>query len=128
MDIKDLKKLTQKMRVLYVEDEATVREETARFLNHFFDDIVIAHNGQAGLECFENEVFDLVITDLKMPKLSGEKMILKIKDQRPETIVIAISGISDNENRENLRSDFFINKPTDLQDFIDILTKIMEQQ
>lgn len=127
MDIKELKDITQKLRVLYVEDEDIVRETTVTFLKHFFDDMVVASDGEEGLESFEKEIFDLVITDLKMPKLSGEELIEKIKAHRPETIVIAMSGISGNEGGENIRSDFFIVKPASMEDIVGILTQIVEQ-
>lgn len=128
MDMKELRILTQKLRVLYVEDEDEIRETTIRFLKHFFDDIMVASNGGEGLESFEKGIFDLVITDLKMPKLSGEKLIEKIKAHRPETIVIAMSGISGNEGRENIESDFFIVKPASIEDLVGILTEIVEQR
>lgn len=128
MNIKELQKLTKKLRVLYVEDEDAIREGTTTFLNHFFDDIVVASDGEAGLKYFEKGVFDLVITDLKMPKLSGEKMITKIKEHRPETIIIAMSGASGNDGRENLGSDFFIQKPANIQDFTSVLTQVMEHR
>jgi CheY-like chemotaxis protein len=128
MDMKELKKLTQKLRVLYVEDEDKVRETTVVFLNRFFDDIVVATNGQEGLESFEKGVFDLVITDLKMPKLSGEELITKIKAYKPETIIITMSGISGNEGRENIGSDFIIVKPASIENIIGVLTEIVEQR
>lgn len=124
--MKELRILTQKLRVLYVEDEDKIREATISFLKHFFDDIVVASDGREGLESFEKGIFDLVITDLKMPKLSGEKLIEKIKAQRPETIVIAMSGISGNEGRENIGSDFFIVKPASIEDLVAILTQMVE--
>ena len=126
--MKELRILTQKLRVLYVEDEDEIRETTIRFLKHFFDDIMVASNGGEGLESFEKGIFDLVITDLKMPKLSGEKLIEKIKAHRPETIVIAMSGISGNEGRENIESDFFIVKPASIEDLVGILTEIVQQR
>ena len=85
-------------------------------------------DGQEGLESFEKEIFDLVITDLSMPKLSGEELIEKIKAHRPETIVIAMSGISGNEGKENIESDFFIVKPVRIENFVGILTEIIEQK
>ncbi len=127
MDMKELRILTQKLRVLYVEDEDKIRETTVTFLNHFFDDMVVAADGQEGLESFEKEVFDLVITDLKMPKLSGKELITKIKAHRPETIIIAMSGVSGNEGRENSGGDFFIVKPAHMEDFIGVLKQIVEQ-
>ena len=113
---------------LYVEDEDIVREKTVKFFNKFFDDIVVATDGQEGLESFEKGVFDLVITDLKMPKFSGEELIKKIKAQKPETIIIAMSGISGNEGMENIESNFFIVKPASIENLVGVLTEMIEQR
>ena len=126
--MKELKILTQKLRVLYVEDEDKIRETTIKFLKNFFDDMVVASDGEEGLKSFEKEIFDLVITDLKMPKLSGKELIKKIKAHRPETIVIAMSGTSGNEGGENIESDFFIVKPASIENIIGVLTEIIEQR
>lgn len=126
MPIKALRNWTQKLRILYVEDEKDIREETTTFLKHLCDDIVVAENGEEGLACFTQGNFDLVITDLHMPKLGGEAIIDAIKTTNPEVIVIAMSGISGNNGREKLSCDFFIQKPASLEDFASVLSKIRD--
>ena len=126
MPIKKLRNWTQTLRVLYVEDEKEIREETGTFLKHLIKDLVIAENGDEGLAQFRKGAFDLVITDLKMPKMGGEAMIDKIKEIDPEVIIITMSGISGSDGRENLPSDFFIRKPASMEDFVDVLTKIRD--
>ena len=67
-----------------------------------------------------------MITDLKMPKMGGEVMIDEIKKIDPEVIIIAMSGISGNDGREHLLSDFFIRKPASMEDFVGVLTQIRD--
>ena len=53
MPIKALQNWTQTLRVLYVEDEKEIREETGTFLKHLIKDLVIAENGDEGLAQFK---------------------------------------------------------------------------
>lgn len=128
MDIKTLRNWTLNLRVLYVEDEQEIREETVLFLEHFIDHLTVATNGQEGWDYCEKETFDLVITDLKMPVMNGETMVRKIKTLHPEVVIITMSGISGNEGKTNLPSDFFIRKPASTEDFVDVLTQIRERE
>jgi YesN/AraC family two-component response regulator len=127
MDIKRLRDWTQKLHVLYVEDEQEIQEWTVVFLKHLIDHLSVATNGQEGWDYCEKESFDLVITDLKMPVMDGETMVKKIKTLHPEVVVITMSGISGNEGEANLPSDFFIRKPASTEDFINVLMQIREK-
>lgn len=127
MDIKTLRKWTKKLRVLYVEDEKEIRDETVLFLNHFIDHLTIATNGQEGWEYCEKEPFDMVITDLKMPVMNGETMVNKIKEVWPKIVIITMSGISGNDGETSLPSDFFLRKPASMEDFIDVLMQIQDK-
>ena len=55
------------IKVLYVEDENELREETLLFLQRIFTNVDSASNGQEGLELFKKHKYDFVISDLKMP-------------------------------------------------------------
>jgi CheY-like chemotaxis protein len=127
MDLKTLREWTRFLHVLYVEDEQEIREETAAFLHRLIDSVTVAENGEAGWNAFQKERFDLVITDLKMPRMGGEEMIKKIKSSDPGVILIAMSGISGNNGRQNLPSDFFIPKPASMEDFIRVLQQIHDR-
>ena len=79
-DAKKLQKLTKKLTLLYVEDDLNIQKQTVKYLKKFFASVSVASNGFKGLEIFEVNKFDLVITDLSMPKMDGIEFIEKIKE------------------------------------------------
>ena len=93
MDIEKFKNL----RVLYVEDEVQLRDTTSKSLNIIIPNIVVASNGKEGLEKFNAGEFDLIITDLEMPIMSGIDMIKKIQ-VIDENIPIIVTTAYDNKN------------------------------
>ena len=65
--------------ILYVEDEDGIRESLSGFLNFMCDKLYIATDGQNGLELFQEHSADIVISDIKMPKMNGIDMAKAIK-------------------------------------------------
>ena len=93
-----------KTKVLLVEDEDLARKTLSFYLNTIFDEVVLAKDGEEGLnlvkENFQNnEDFDLVITDLNMPNLSGMQMIDEILKLHPTQRFIIVSA---HKNEEDL--------------------------
>jgi len=111
---KDLAQYAAHLNVLYVEDDLALREETSYMLEPFFKSIRSASDGLEGLELYNKESFDLVITDINMPKMNGLKMIEKIKEINPEQKIVAISAHNEPEVLIGLIKDgtsSFILKP-----------------
>ncbi len=69
--IEKLSQYSKNIKVLYVEDDAVAREYISEFLSTIFDNLIIAIDGEDGLEKFKNNDINLVITDIMMPKLNG---------------------------------------------------------
>ncbi|QSZ41406.1 response regulator [Sulfurimonas aquatica] len=122
MNIKESHDAMSNIKLLYVEDEEGIRNQTANFLQKFFTEMDIAEDGEAGLELFSKKLHDLVITDLKMPKMSGKEMLSKIVALKPDTITVVMSGISSDSDIKKDEVDFFIDKPASL----DTLLQMME--
>jgi CheY-like chemotaxis protein len=80
------------LRILVAEDEslaAMVIEEALTDLGH---DVTLAQDGQAALEMAENASFDMLITDLAMPRLPGWELIPRLRAGRPGLPVVVMTG------------------------------------
>ncbi len=75
-DIKTIREKVRSLHVLLVDDEDLILEGTSAFLRKFFDQVDTAKNGEIGLEKFKNDgPYDIVLSDIQMPKMSGDKLI-----------------------------------------------------
>ena len=87
--------------ILIVDDDDTIRD----ILYELFSDMYRCHaadTAETALQWLDTEVYDVVVTDLSMPGLSGLELLGQVKQRFPETAVIIITGISDREHAEGL--------------------------
>jgi len=77
-----------KVNILYVEDDEKIREGYARTLARTAKELYIAHNGEMGLELFAQHPMDIIVTDIKMPAMSGIDMIKEIRKNAPDISII----------------------------------------
>jgi len=78
--------------ILLVEDDDSYREMLCTSLVERGHTVVETHDGQEALKCFQGGKFDLVITDILMPKKDGVETIIELRKLNAETRIIAISG------------------------------------
>ena len=114
------------IKVLYVEDNEDVAQSTIELLREFFDNIDYAQNGQIGYENFQKNIYDLIITDIKMPVLNGLEMIKKIREGNDDVSIVVISAYDEPEYftkcvEQNV--DGYIMKPINLQQLTKVLHK-----
>jgi len=81
-------------RILVVDDEQSMRDFLSIMLKKEGYDVVAAENGSGALKAIQTEIFDLVITDVKMPAVDGIEVLRTIKDVSPETVVIMITAFA----------------------------------
>jgi CheY-like chemotaxis protein len=100
-------------RLLVVEDESITRASICDLLRTQGYDVEEARDGAQAVELFENQHFDLVITDLVMPQLNGFKLIARVHSISPATPIILITAyLSRDSGRAILQgSAEFIGKP-----------------
>ncbi len=121
---------TKSLKVLYIEDSSEVRESTLLLLKEFFEKIITASNGKEGLELYEKEKPDLIITDINMPEMSGIEMIKEIRKKDKDIPIIITSAHSEIEfllKSIKLGVDGYILKPIDLNQFINTISKVVEK-
>lgn len=82
------------MNILVVDDELVIREGLARVLQGDDFTVETAKNGHTAIELLQQKQFDLIITDLKMPGMSGFEVLNAVKALQPETPVIMITGFA----------------------------------
>ena len=80
------------MRVMVVDDESTSRDLLSTVLGREGCQVSTAQDGEEAMGLLENESFDLVITDLKMPRISGLDLVRHVRENYHNTEVIMITG------------------------------------
>jgi two-component system response regulator PilR (NtrC family) len=90
-------------RILVVDDEQSMRELLSIMLRKEGYEVVTADNGEKALKAVQNDIFDLVITDLKMPQMDGMTLLKAVKESSPDTIVIIITAFGTTEGAEKAR-------------------------
>lgn len=91
-------------RILIVDDELSMRELLSIMLRKEGYDVVTAENGETAIKAIQSDIFDLVITDLKMPRMDGMTLLKAVKEASPDTIVIIITAFGTTEGAERARS------------------------
>ena len=80
-------------KILVVDDEVSIREMIKKGLSQMGEfNVETAQNGVEAIEKIEKEIFDLVLTDLKMPEMDGLELLRNIKGTRPEVMVILMTA------------------------------------
>mgnify|MGYP001093014442 CR=1 FL=1 len=114
------------LNLLVVDDEAPMREVLKLSLESSGHRVITAPDGQAALEILKSSPVDLVLTDLRMPGLSGTELIRAIKQRFPETGVLMITGYATLESAlEAMRLGALdvLQKPVNLNELADKIAK-----
>lgn len=106
-------------KILVIEDEEAIRRVLNKILTEqdAAYDVFTVENGLDGLQEIEKQHFDLILCDIKMPKMDGIEVLQNIKSRQPDLPVIMLSGHGDLETAvETMRLGAFdyISKPPDL--------------
>ena len=92
-------------------------------------EVVVAPNGEEGIERFRSEKFDLVFTDLGMPKISGWEVGKTIKGLNPKVPIAMITGWGVELNKEKMNEsgiDLVVSKPFNFDQVIELVSEAME--
>jgi len=114
------------LKILVIDDEPEVRQVLIDLLARQGHEVVACADGRAGLARFREEPFDLVITDLGMPGLSGWEVARLIKEHRPRTPVTLVTGWGDQVDAEEAKErgvDFLVAKPFRSDDVLAVLRR-----
>jgi len=119
-------------RVLVVDDEKEIRAFLNKALSRLGGfHVELAESGEEALHKLEKEPFDLVLTDLKMPKMDGLQLIAEIAKSKPETLTIMMTGhgsIDSALEAMKMGASDYITKPLNLDEMILRLRKVLEEK
>lgn len=120
-------------KILIIEDEAAIRRVLGKILAEESDTYIVeeAEDGQTGFEKIKNDDYDLVLCDIKMPKMDGVEVLEAVKKIKPEVPVVMISGHGDLEtaiNTMRLGAFDYISKPPDLNRLLNTVRNALDRK
>ncbi|MFB3885200.1 MAG: sigma-54-dependent transcriptional regulator [Thermodesulfobacteriota bacterium] len=108
------------LKILVVDDEAPIREILKKSLSQLGGfSAEVAQNGREAIEKIEGDVFDLVLTDVKMPEMDGLELLKTIRERWPDTMVILMTAYGSIETAVEamkMGANDYITKPIDLNE------------
>ncbi len=128
MNSQELLENAKGLKLLFAEDHDELREATAEILKTFFQQVDSVSNGEEAIELYTKNGFgyyDIVLTDIKMPKLSGVLLTEAIYAINPEQTIIVLSAHDESSyllSLINLGIERFVKKPIDYQELMEVLT------
>jgi len=84
--------------LLFVDDEPNILKALKRLFRSPEYNILLAENGQAGLEILEQTPIDLILSDMRMPQMNGAEFLSRVAERWPDTIRILLTGFADLES------------------------------
>jgi CheY-like chemotaxis protein len=119
--------------ILVVDDERPVALVMQQILESLGYEVVVRDNGLAALEAFEREKdrFDLLITDMTMPGMTGEQLAARLMGERPDLPVIICTGYSaslDKQKALEAGIRAFVQKPIMKQEIAETIRKVLGKQ
>lgn len=106
--------MSGRKRILIVDDEGIVRISCKRILSPEGYEVEVASDGYEAIELIRKQTYDVIITDLKMPKMDGLEVLQWIKRESPSSKVIVITGFSTPDIAEkstSLGANKYLEKP-----------------
>jgi two-component system nitrogen regulation response regulator NtrX len=120
-------------KILIIEDEAAIRRVLSKILSEENDTYQVedAEDGIEGYEKIKNNDYDLVLCDIKMPKMDGVELLEAVKKIKPEIPIVMISGHGDMEtaiNTMRMGAFDYISKPPDLNRLLNTVRNALDKK
>ncbi len=121
----------RKFRVLVVDDEEMARANFQHVLSKLGHAVDTANNGIDALLKMDEEEYDLVITDLKMEKMSGAELLQSIKQRAPYTDIIMVTGYATVDSAVDALTKgaaYYLSKPFKIDELRSIVNQVLEKK
>lgn len=111
-----------------VDDEDALRTVLSSELEGEGYKVAAAADGADAISILKNQIFDLILLDIKMPNVDGFEVLKFVKETNPETKVIMLTGFADLKNAiesKKLGAEDFVSKPYDLVDLLTTVERVL---
>ena len=118
-------------KILVVDDEKSMRDFLRIVLKKEGYEVAVADDGEAAIRVIRKEAFDLVLTDVKMPKASGIEVLKAVKETSPETIILIITAFASTETAIEAMKEGaydYLSKPFQLDEVKLIIRNALEKK
>ena len=122
--------MSQKIRILVVDDEEALRTVLCGELTSEGIEIRSAGDVDEAIDILDRENFDLILLDIKMPKVNGFDVLKHVKEKHPSTRVVMLTGFADLKNAietKKLGAEDFVSKPYDLVDLLTTIERVLSE-
>jgi DNA-binding NtrC family response regulator len=122
--------MPERNRILVVDDEESLRTVLCGELSSEGFDVKSAGDGDEAIAVLNKEAFDLVLLDIKMPRVTGFDVLKHVKEKRPATKVVMLTGFADLKNAiesKKLGAEDFVSKPYDLVDLLTTIERVLSE-
>ncbi len=135
MDLKLVLEFTQKLEILYVEDNKALRENTQLLFSNLFAKVDVAEDGKHGVAVYQQyfednqKYYDLVVTDINMPHMNGLEMSREIYNLNDEQAIIIITAHNEIEyllEAIDMGVSSFLLKPLDMKKMAKVFYKVCQ--
>jgi len=118
--------ISKRIKILVIDDEQGIRDWLSLELSSEGYEVKVAEDGEKGIQKAEKEKFNIIISNIRMPKVSGIEVLNRVKKISPGTMVIMMTGYAIGEKEdENVRKEafHFIYKPFEIKEISSLLKK-----
>jgi len=119
------------MKLLYLEDDVTLSSTISEFLSDEGFDVVNVYNGQKALDRAYEESFDLLIFDVKVPKMDGFELLYALREANiatPTIFTTSLNSMSDLAKGYTLGADDYLKKPFELEELLFRIKALLKRQ
>ena len=122
--------MAEKNKILVVDDEDALRTVLSGELISEGYEVRTASDGDEAMSGLQKEPFDLVLLDIRMPRVSGFEVLKYVKEKHPKTKVVMLTAFADLKNAiesKKLGAEDFISKPYDLVDLLTTIERVLNE-
>ena len=123
--------MSEKGRLIVIDDEVNAAAALETLLREDGYEVSRAHDAKSGLALLETTEADVVLTDLRMPGMDGLELLARIKEIRPETMVIVMTAygtVKTAVRAMKMGAEDYLGKPIDVEELEVILQKVLEKK